>query len=474
MVAALSGCRSSGNIETYRRPPSARMRVLLRVSPENLVKAGLTCYRRQRYDDAITCFQAAIERARQPDIAGDWTRRLVVDGEPMAWYLMGNSYFRRGDMLEAQQAYEACLETFWGDRGDAIPAKFRDSNAGLVEQLKVRVLSPCANNGRIAATVERGARPGKFNAMRMDAWLDWIVRLDGEPVGRFGYPHTWYEAAVAASEDARALLRDGREREAHARLLEAVRLFGKAETQFLETKSESPFREESLYWAGISCYQALSALPREDRADDRASDMATRARSHFEAYRQFVRDNPPKPRSTDPAAAEVERREIEERRIRRLRTIDLTGPFIRLEEHSWEEVLRTGQELAARKDLDAGQLEGVHALLFRCRLSLSQERERPGDTEAHLVAAEQDVRWFEAQLAKSETDERMRLRAVRDGLVRRLCVELERAIDRAEEDPEVAKRLRAMLDKWRKTLQELPGIPDPPSPPMAANKVAQK
>ncbi len=438
-----------------------RLKIPVQVAPEALVQAGLVSYRQERYDEAIGCFRDAINRARMADIAGDWAKRLVIGGEPMAWYLMGNAYHRSEREIEAQLAYEGALLSFWGEDGKAIPEKFRKDNAALVEQLKARILTPCANNGRIAASAERRANPSKFNSERLDRWLDWQVWLDPSSDVDFLRAMIRYENAVAVAEEARAMERSGRAPEGLQRRADALQGFAKAEEAFLLVPDASPSREEAIYWAGMCCYQSMGLLGgRRQNEDERKTvdELGERSLKHFGSFRAFVKEKPPRPKSSDAAAAEAERREIEARRARRLATLDLTEPFIQFERKKYTEALAAAEKLRDRQDLDAGQQEGLHQILFKCYKELGLQLDDIAEVQKHLEKAEKEAEWFKEASGKAQGEEQERLKRIYYNMASQLGQAYYLAYDKARKkgDEKKAKEMYERQGIWYDVVNQDP------------------
>jgi hypothetical protein len=225
--------------------------------------------------------------------------------------------------------------------------------------------------------------------------------------------------AREAAREARELEAAGKPGEARAKRAEAVDLFAKAETLFLAIPEGSPFREEALYTAGMCCYEALSLLSGKDRTEEElkaARECSARALGHFSDYKKFIKEHAPRSRSSDPAAAEQERREIEERRTRRLAAIDLTEPFIYFEIKEYTKALEAAEKLRERKDFDAALQEGLHQILFTCHVQVGLAQKDARKTAEHLAAAEKEVLWFKEQAAKAQGEDQVRLQRIYDRL----------------------------------------------------------
>jgi hypothetical protein len=60
-----------------------------------------------------------------------------------------------------------------------MPAAFRKDpgNKRLVADLKEKIFSYCARNGRIAAEQEKRQAPAKFDEKRLARWREWEKKL---------------------------------------------------------------------------------------------------------------------------------------------------------------------------------------------------------------------------------------------------------------------------------------------------------
>ncbi|MHC4914897.1 MAG: tetratricopeptide repeat protein [Planctomycetota bacterium] len=141
------------------------------VSPQAMVNVGVSFYERGRYDEAVKVWRAVTAGgAGRP-----FEERCTLGGEPRAWYYLGLTHHRRGDLAGSQDAWEAALIEFWAKMPDA----FRNDPArrALVTELRKQILEKCAEGGLRAAEKQRAAQPDAFDEARLRRWVRWRQRL---------------------------------------------------------------------------------------------------------------------------------------------------------------------------------------------------------------------------------------------------------------------------------------------------------
>jgi|GEM_PF-1524585 len=431
------------------------------VSPEVLVQAALVSYRNEKYAETVGCCRDAIARARRPDIASDWSKRLSLEGEPKAWYLMGLAYLRSESWIEAQLACEGALLAFWGQDGTAIPEKIRNGQPQLIEQLKAEILMRCINNGRIAAASERQSSPSKFNTAQVKSWLRWQARLDPSGDIDFSEARLVYDSAVLAAEEHQALKRANKTADALRKKDEAIKLFREAEEAFLKVPDKSPSREEAIFWAAMCCYQSADLLGGQKQTEEdrkSANDLSEKALKLFGQYRTFIKDTPPRPRSSDPGARETEKRDIETRREKRLAAIDMTVPYILIGLKKYEEALTAAEKLRGLTNLDGAQQESLHQVIFKCLIELAKEHKDLQKAVDLLKRAEAEADWFKVLLDKAQGPEADRIRKNYYAMASRLGSAYDGVYKRAREANNEALA-RSMFEKqgvWYKVLLQDP------------------
>jgi hypothetical protein len=394
------------------------------LTPEALVQAGWNNYQEARqlqsgekakeaeakFEDAIRCFRDATIRARMPDMANDWARRLKSQGEAEAWLRLGNTYVQMGRYLEAQLAYEGGLQTFWGQDGKALPEAVR-SDPGLrrlLEQLRVSVLALCADNGSSAANSEYLQAPSAFGDQRREQWIKWqeVVDSPGARRRELTKGKRRLEAARRDAEQAGSLA------DAYAAALKA---YGEAEDLFLAVPRSSSDYEEGLFYASVCCYEASNLIGRLGRSDaDRAKsgEFSTRALKHFAKFESWVKDNPPRVDATEPALADRERQAIADRREQRLVAIKLMRAQILVQQKKFDEALADAESLLGRREPNLGMQEELHRILFRSRLGCAAAAGAAG-LEARLAfldGAGKDAEWFKERAKQTSGQDAERLR----------------------------------------------------------------
>lgn len=441
-------------------------------APDVLVRAGGLCYSQERYEEAAKCFRAAIARARKPEIMGDPQKRYDPDSELSAWLMLGNSYLRmsranlRGSsgptfFLEAQLAYEGALQGFFGEDGKAIPDQFAKDPRNAQAMVRVRgLLRDCANMGTAAAREERGLSPrARFNNDQYERWLDWQIKIDPDQAQE----RDWFkgqrllEEARRAMEEARVLDRERKSAEAGRKRKEALDNYLAAEQVFLGLPDKSRYKGDGFYYAGMACYSAMGALgyrghTEEDR--QKAEDLAGRALKHFDEYEAWVKANPPRGTSPNPAQAAAEASQAQANRRKFLANIALTRPFIYLELGRFEDALKTAEALRGRDDLDPAQIENLHQLLFKCYTEVAIKQAEVAKIKEMLEKAEGDVNWFKAQMEKAPEQDKDRLKALYAGNSGKLSGAYDKAmkVARDKNAPEVAKLF------WKKKADWLKGM----------------
>jgi hypothetical protein len=437
------------------------------VPPEAFVQAGYVNYRQEKYPEAIGCFRGAAMRARMSDMVDKWDKRLVIDGEPKAWYFMGNAYHRMGNEIEAQLAYEGALLTFWGETGTALPEKFRKDNTALLERLKAEVLGPCAQNGRIAAAAEQQSSPSKFNTDQALRWIRWQAKLTpgGESDEDFLTAQLTYQNACLQVDEFRGLERSNRLVDALRKKTEALQGFADADTAFMKTPDKSSSREEGLYWAGMCCYQTMSLMSgrrqteKQTEGEKKAADeYAERSLKRFADYRAFIKENPPKPQSADPGAREAQKKEILDRRGRHEASIDLIVPFIFIDRKKYADALAAGEKLRGREGLDASQQEGLHQISFKCFIELALEEKDVAKTKGLLEKAEKEAEWFKAQIDKASGEDQEKRKRLYYSLAGRLGFAYDDAYKKAynEKNEKEARAMTELKGKWYKVVLQDP------------------
>lgn len=429
LYMALEGCaklaarRGSGDerhAEIYKQETHEAMAELinkagaggvgLAVEPEVMVVAGLSLYRQQKFEEAVRCFARAVERSRG---MADLAKRLVLEGEPKAWFAMGVAYYKMERYLEAQLAYEGALFGFFGDpEGEdwnALPAKLvKDpKNKRLLDDLRKHLIT-CAGNGRAAAGRELALNSrSKFNSQRLEDWLDWEVRLDPAKREEIAYYKAVriMEAGLSAAEEAKALERERKESQARAKRQEALDLFLKAESAFLKLPETSRKREDGIFQAGICCYQAMGVLSRKTATKDERSmklELSERVLAHFAAYKKWVEDKPVRVSTTDPDKAREEKEKAEASRAANLDRIVLLEPFIYYEREEYAQALQAAEKLAGKQGLRPAEERNLRLIRFRCLLAVAAKQEDLDKMEEAIGRAMAEAKWVEEQAAKSQ------------------------------------------------------------------------
>ncbi len=384
------------------------------VSPEVLIEAGRSCYRQTNYEAAVGCFRQAINASMKLP----YKERALPRGEPLAWYFMGIAYFRMKNHLEAQLAYEGALDNFLGQN---IPKEFREDpkNKKLLKEIRDDVLKRCVGNGRIAATLERGLNPSKFNKDRFLEWIKWGVKLD--PSMAKDLP---YYMAVAIKGEADGMARkasplesDGQKQLARAVRKEALNLYEKAKLHtdgegkpggFRALPKSSTWYEEGVYLIGVCNYQAMGVLGYKGRSKaerDKAVDLAKRALGQFDAYEKWIADNPPRVRIDDARQRAVQLRVIRDRRKSHKNAISLYRPFIYFDLEEYQKALDSAEGLRTRRDLESGQKRSLHRILFKCYAEIATKQTDLTKLESFLKKGEVEAEWFNKEAERAETVE---------------------------------------------------------------------
>ncbi len=142
-------------------------------TPEVMVRTGLGLYRQKKYAAAVKVWRAAVAQTSGLGFA----ERVKPEREAHARLYIGIALHRTGRYRQAQQAYAGALVELW----EKMPAAFRKDpeNKRLIADLKEKVFSYCARNGRIAAEQEKRQAPAKFDEKRLARWREWEKKLGG-------------------------------------------------------------------------------------------------------------------------------------------------------------------------------------------------------------------------------------------------------------------------------------------------------
>ncbi len=428
------------------------------VSPVVLVEAGKSCYRNANFEAAVNCFRQAINVSRELP----FEKRAVVGGEPTAWYYMGIAYFRLKNYLEAQLAYEGCLESFLEQKMPKEFAKNAKSKA-IIKKIKEDVLMRCAGNGRIAASRERAMNQSEFNKGRFLKWIDWEIELDEEK--RKDKPY-YYAVAIMDSadqmaSDAKKLGRKSAQA-GRAKRSEALENYEKAREQFLALPKASTFYEEGVYLVGVCSYQSMSVLSYREQTEaekKEAKDLAHAALKQFDVYEDYIKNNPARSRSDNAARRRQELTSIKKRRTSHMAAIALYRPFIHFDLADYDKALETAEKLKSGK-LDDAQKRGLHRILFKCYIEIANGQATVDKIREFLGKAQKEADWFKALAAgTTDGDAREALENSYDFYVNKLAMANGEAMNRVLNEHEkmgLTKATRqAEYDKFKKRRAEL-------------------
>ena len=370
------------------------------VSPAVLVEAGRSCYRQKKFEAAVNCFRQAVNVSK----ARPFKERATLGGEPTAWYYMGIAYYQLKKFLEAQLAYEGCLESFLEHK---MPKAFASDpkNKAVIKSIKEDILIRCAGNGRIAASRERAMNQSEFNKARFLKWIDWEIELDEEK--RKDKPY-YYAVAIMDSADqmaadAKRLARKSPQA-GRTKRTEALENYKKAREQFLALPRASTFYEEGVYLVGVCSYQSMSVLSHKDRTvaeKKEAEDLAKAALEQFDVYEAYVRKNPPRARSEKPSGRRGELAAIKRRRKSHLSAIALYRPFIHFDLGDYDKALESAEKLKSVK-LDGSQERQLHRILFKCYVEIAGRQMSVDKIESYLEKAQGEANWFNALAARTK------------------------------------------------------------------------
>ncbi len=348
--------------------------------------------------DRIRILKAAISSSKKLPFES----RVAAKGEPTARYYLGLTYYRQGSHLEAQHACEGALVELW----QKMPAAFRKDpgNRKRIGALR-EILRRCACLGSMAAEREHRLNPSEFNRRQVAKWAAWSGRDMSRTSDLTHYLGlALMDEADAGAREAGEPEKAGKKDAAASKRREALKLYAEAEKKFLETSKESGLYEESLYLAGVCCYQAMSVLGYEGASPEEkaaAGKSGIRALKHYDTYRKWVKAHPPKARSSDSKRAAKELKRIKGLRKSHAAAITLYEPWIHCDLDRLPEAIKAAEALRGRKDLDAVQQRTVHRFLFRAYVAEAGRRKTFAEAAGYLLKAEAEAGWFVEQRDKT-------------------------------------------------------------------------